>query len=207
MPASTARLQLPYPVPDDTVDVPRDVQALATKLDALPLLPSYVTALPSSPVDGQEIYFAVNWAEGWNWHLRYRAGSTSPYKWEFLGGTPLFAKGESLFTVSGTGWVSDGSCGIAVPLSGEYLVEYGGSLSSSVAGVQAQMRVAGGGIIAYEIFSGGNVGAGNVGMVASQARLNGVAAASIIYIQTAASGTAVINSYRRHLSVRPFRVG
>jgi hypothetical protein len=35
MPASTPRLALPYPIPDDTVDVPRDVQALATKLETL----------------------------------------------------------------------------------------------------------------------------------------------------------------------------
>ena len=33
MPANTPRLALPYPIPDDTVDVPRDVQALANKLD------------------------------------------------------------------------------------------------------------------------------------------------------------------------------
>jgi hypothetical protein len=36
MPASTSRLLLPYPIPDDSVDVPRDVQALATKLDGIP---------------------------------------------------------------------------------------------------------------------------------------------------------------------------
>ena len=33
MPATTIKLQLPYPIPADTVDVPRDVQALAEKLD------------------------------------------------------------------------------------------------------------------------------------------------------------------------------
>src|SRR5262245_52486525 len=38
MPAPTGRtplLQLPYPIPDDGVDVPRDVKALADALDAL----------------------------------------------------------------------------------------------------------------------------------------------------------------------------
>ena len=35
MPGSTPRLILPYPVPDDTVDVPRDVKALADKLDGI----------------------------------------------------------------------------------------------------------------------------------------------------------------------------
>ena len=38
------RLTLPYPIPDDTVDVPRDIQALATTLDACQR-----SAPPSSP--------------------------------------------------------------------------------------------------------------------------------------------------------------
>jgi hypothetical protein len=33
MPGATANLALPYPIPDDSVDVPRDVKALADKLD------------------------------------------------------------------------------------------------------------------------------------------------------------------------------
>ncbi len=35
MAATTPRLQLPYPTPPDSVDVPRDVKALADKLDPL----------------------------------------------------------------------------------------------------------------------------------------------------------------------------
>lgn len=33
MPGTTALLNLPYPIPDDGVDVPRDIKALADKLD------------------------------------------------------------------------------------------------------------------------------------------------------------------------------
>src|SRR4051794_22828075 len=33
MAATTTKLALPYPTPDDNVDVPRDMQALAVKLD------------------------------------------------------------------------------------------------------------------------------------------------------------------------------
>ena len=39
MPGTTANLQLPYPTPDDTVDVPRDVKALADKIDPLGVVP------------------------------------------------------------------------------------------------------------------------------------------------------------------------
>jgi microcystin-dependent protein len=35
MPTTTPRLALPYPTPDDTADVPRDIQALANALDSL----------------------------------------------------------------------------------------------------------------------------------------------------------------------------
>ena len=35
MPANTPNLSLPYPIPADSVDVPRDIQALATSLDTL----------------------------------------------------------------------------------------------------------------------------------------------------------------------------
>ena len=39
MPGTTTRLALPYPVPDDTTDVPRDVKALAEKLDQVVVTP------------------------------------------------------------------------------------------------------------------------------------------------------------------------
>jgi hypothetical protein len=45
MPLTTPRLGLPYPVPDDQVDVPRDVEALAEALEALPDLGAPYPAL------------------------------------------------------------------------------------------------------------------------------------------------------------------
>lgn len=52
---ATARLQLPYPIPDDTVDVPRDIQALAAKLDPnTPTFSSGTTAArPAAGVAGR----------------------------------------------------------------------------------------------------------------------------------------------------------
>lgn len=177
MPAATARLQLPYPIPDDTVDVPRDVQALAAKLDpstsvylqgtaaARPAAgvsgrlyfatdtgavsydtgtawinvstPSssgvpLVTSLPSSPVDGQEVYYqnaamAATANGGSVWHLRYRAGSASIYKWECVGGTPFVTANVNDANTAGAGssWsaqLTDGTgiVGIDIPLAGDY---------------------------------------------------------------------------------------
>src|SRR4030095_11342304 len=48
-----------------------------------------VSALPGSPFDGQEIYYLADATNSVIWHLRYRAGSSSAYKWEFIGGMYL----------------------------------------------------------------------------------------------------------------------
>jgi hypothetical protein len=49
----------------------------------------YVTSLPASPSDGQEVFYAADATNNVIWNLRYRSGSASTYKWEFVGGDPL----------------------------------------------------------------------------------------------------------------------
>lgn len=49
-----------------------------------------VTTLPVSPFNGQEIYYAFDTAAGIKWHFRYNSSSSSPYKWEFVGGPSTF---------------------------------------------------------------------------------------------------------------------
>jgi hypothetical protein len=51
--------------------------------------PSYSTALPANPVDGQEALIADSITNPSRvWQFRYNARSTSAYKWEFIGGSP-----------------------------------------------------------------------------------------------------------------------
>lgn len=66
-----------------------DANVTTAKLATGATSATYVTSLPSSPVDGQEIYFAANAADGVIWHLRYRSGASGNYKWDFVGGSPL----------------------------------------------------------------------------------------------------------------------
>jgi hypothetical protein len=124
MPANTARLALPYPLPDDTVDVPRDVQALAAKLDALTSVVPRVTALPASPVEGQEVAFvASSGGSTALWHLRYMADLG---KWAFLGGMPwAFLVGSRELPGTGNIWVDLPTPGpsFTFPLAGDYDVE------------------------------------------------------------------------------------
>lgn len=50
---------------------------------------SYGTTLPASPYDGQEAVLVDSITNpAYVWRFRYNAGSTSPYKWECVGGSP-----------------------------------------------------------------------------------------------------------------------
>lgn len=100
-------------------------------------LPTVVTALPGSPFDGQEVYFLADSANGVFWHLRYRAGSASAYKWEFLGGPEILVDGGAVTITTtgsndGTYQVTSPSKAITPPLSGDYMVEIGGVAQESL---------------------------------------------------------------------------
>lgn len=129
MPTNTPNLALPYPLPGDTVDVPRDVQALALKLDSYSssISPPLVNALPGAPVDGQEIYFRADDPNGVVWHLRYRAASASAFKWEVIGGTPLVnaIATQEAAPVGGYGALTTPGPIVTLPLAGDYMVGLG----------------------------------------------------------------------------------
>lgn len=83
-----------------------------------------VTSLPSAPIDGQEIRYVADATNGVIWNLRYRAASSSLYKWEFVGGAPLSASTISGITgtISSTSFVSasGGNISVSLPLAGDY---------------------------------------------------------------------------------------
>lgn len=88
---------------------------------------SLVTALPSSPVDGQEIILTDSLSAGtYHWHLRYVAARSSN-KWVFIGGSPfsaLIATSESMTATSYQAMTTPGPS-VAVPVAGDYIVEHG----------------------------------------------------------------------------------
>lgn len=94
---------------------------------------SFVSTLPSSAIDGQEIYYqasGVMAASGINWHLRYNASSSSSYKWEFIGGSPLYSQDagpRNFASFSSDTWGTIDSATdpeVTVPLAGDYVVEH-----------------------------------------------------------------------------------
>jgi hypothetical protein len=85
-------------------------------------IPTYETSLPSSPVDGQEIYYAADATNGVIWHLRYRSASSSSYKWEFVGGSPT----RTFTNSTGNGnvnWTFSNVVQPNIPLAGDYNFE------------------------------------------------------------------------------------
>lgn len=98
--------------------------------------PQYVSALPAAPIDGQEVYYVASTASGVVWHLRYNAASSSSYKWEFVGGAPMFSqdapvssRSASATTSTWLGTTSDPA--VTVPLAGDYEVIHSAKLSVS----------------------------------------------------------------------------
>ena len=130
MPA-TPNLALPYPSQSDTADVPRDIQALAVKLDASG---AAGTSLPASPTDGQEFFLVADATNGVVWHLRYRAAATGPYKWEYVGGAPINSSFVGAQSASVGAWGSMAPQ-ITIPRAGDYLFTFSASVNPATAGL------------------------------------------------------------------------
>jgi hypothetical protein len=121
---TTPNQHLPYPVPEDSADIPRDIKALADALDALFAVTG--AALPASPVDGQEFFYQLAGNAG-RWHLRYNAGYADAYKWDVLGGPDLAAMlyAETQFNPGNSQFVKVAAPQLDLPLKGIYHVAYG----------------------------------------------------------------------------------
>ena len=94
--------------------------------------PSYVTSLPGSPVDGQEIYFAADATNSIIWHLRYRSAARSNNgAWEYLGGPPFWDNSDAnILSISTTTRTSfSPAVSITTPaVTGDYDCEWGAQM-------------------------------------------------------------------------------
>lgn len=209
--ATTPILALPYPTLSDTADVPRDIQALATKLDGYSSVsPPLRTTLPGSPVDGQEIYYQADVTNGVVWHLRYRAGA-STYKWECLGGARLRAG-----VTASNAWTSPaafawqnapGGPAVTLPLAGEYELDWNGAavVTSPTAVTDFRMSITG--HPTGNVPSGGGAHAQNVVINAKGSALITATAGQVVTLQVATViATCAFALYDRIIWARPIRV-
>jgi len=81
-----------------------------------------------SSQNGDEVVYAADSANGVNWHLRYNGSSSSPYKWEFIGGSPLMATAADVnITQPATPIYNNGSTTLsqALTYAGDYDITMG----------------------------------------------------------------------------------
>ena len=120
--------------------------------------PTYGTTLPASPVDGAE-HVLVDSASNptWQWRLRYNAGSTSAYKWEFVGGIPARAYIPQQEGTTSTSHVALATAGpqLTLPRAGEYDVRWGAFAYNLIAGCSTQMVLYTNGVSTGQAFYSG----------------------------------------------------
>lgn len=118
------------------------------------VFPALVTTLPGSPVDGDEIYYQTSGmaATGTVWHLRYNSAEAT-YKWEFLGGSPLYNNVlASSGTVTGTTYTtkSGTTASITPGLTGLFEVSHWAEISIGTANATVKASFSNGATVAAE---------------------------------------------------------
>lgn len=107
------------------------------EFDAIPRTAAY---------DGTVVSLLVDDTIGCIWNMRYRHASTRQYKWEFLGGVPLYAEVQIMDTMNNNpaayARITGGTVGptVVVPITGVYQFTFGGWLSAPTTG-SARMGV------------------------------------------------------------------
>jgi hypothetical protein len=173
------------------------------------LKPAYGTTLPASPTDGQEAILVDSITNPtYQWRFRYNAGSTSAYKWEFIGGSDVLVLIATQETTTSTGFTDLATVGpsFVVPRAGDYDVWAGLALGNSTADQAAQAGVALGAgtpvnaALAYAPVANALT---SVGLSEKQAA---VAASTELRMRYALTGTGTAIFRARWMRVRPVRV-
>jgi hypothetical protein len=111
-----------------------------------------LTALPASPVDGQEVILTDSLTAGtYQWRLRYVAGRASN-RWLFVGGPPVFAEIATQEGTASTSFVALATAGpsLVIPVAGDYTVDHGFAMHGSAGGAGGAMSYDIGGVAAVD---------------------------------------------------------
>jgi hypothetical protein len=184
-------------------------------IPATPGIVPVVTALPTSPVHGQEIEFIADATNGVRWRLRYNAYSASAYKWEMVGGSDLLGEVVADQGFSSTTYVDLGTVGpdITVPLAGDYDLTVGATFYSGAANVNGLMSFTGTGldnnVTPMDVRStsfcppGAFVGDSKN----NRQRLRGLTAGALLRAKYRLGAATASDFRNRYLNLRPVRVG
>lgn len=168
--------------------------------------PPEVSSLPSSPIDQQECIYVADATNGIKWHLRYRSASASSYKWEFIGGPPLYAVVDTdQSTVSASyGDITTAGPTVTAPLAGDFRLNF--SAESYNASVNTTNYVSPNGVTNDESLSA-QVGTASANFQIVRTILKtGVTASTAFKLQYKTSG-GTAHFLKRRIEAWPVRVG
>jgi hypothetical protein len=174
--------------------------------------PTYGTTLPATPADGQEAILVDSITNpSYQWRFRYNAGSSSAYKWECIGSTPLRATEiQPQESITNAGWVNLATVGpqVTVPRAGEYDIHFGCAQQSAAANYAGYAPKLGAAAVSNNDVTNLYSSSGAVVDIPTSRRIvRTLAASDVILMQYSSfSGVAVAWFQRRWLYVQPVRV-
>ena len=195
---------LPYPAASDPADVPVDMQELAERI-ALVLGGALSATPPGSPFEGQ--LWGLSPTAGVVWVFRYNAGSASAYKWEFVGGPPLYQEQTNFNgsdVTNSTVYIApptNAGPDITIPRAGDYDVLIGGQISG-----QGVLGYAIGGTAASDDDALSGMTTGNNYSAGITRRKTGLAAATLLATRIKNPPANSCTFLRRRMSVTPVRI-
>jgi hypothetical protein len=157
--------------------------------------------------DGTEIYYVASATLGLLWHLRLNKGSTSAYKWEWLGGSELSSEVQTNQSLATTAYTSLGGPSIVAPLAGDYVLQWGGNVAPSQVQGLMTPKIGAAAPNDNDTFYVQSV-SGNPWLAGMRWKAyTAIAAGTTIEIQYRASAAATTNFMNRWFFLRPRRVG
>lgn len=173
--------------------------------------PTRVTVLPSSPIDGDEIYYVADSTKGIIWHLRYNSASASAYKWEFVGGPELIAGfwpglvTPDSITSATYAVLPTNPTSLTTPLAGDYEVELSATMDGPTLGTLVYLAFKRGAAAAVD-GDAINVRIDQLLSASGNFEMLGIAASSVIALH-AKSSTTGARVFNRALTLKPRRLG
>jgi hypothetical protein len=174
-----------------------------------------VSALPSTPYDGQIIHYqnAGLATLGRIWVFRYKASESGSYKWTFIGGRPYRVAFDDLTAGYTTGgapytWGPATDPKYVFPLGGDFDIDYVANCQSgATSDLRANIHVNGVSVPGGESFD--VIGASKInGHLSGQGVVKNVVSGHLLDLRLrAAAASVVTNLYTRSLSITPIRVG
>lgn len=165
-----------------------------------------VTSLPSNAIDGQEVRYLADNTNGIIWNFRYRAGSSSTYKWEFIGGASLVAEYNTDEAVASSSFTSfTNGPNLTLPLAGDYTIGFGASSVVSISGQQGHIGLKINSTNATNSEAAGVGEAGQRDAVWRQRNWTALPVSTVLTMQGRVN-SGQINAFNRNIVATPIRV-